>query len=258
MELGKYFDGRPLTYDESTGTFRVGEAAVSAEQVRGYAAAAQITWANPDMAFWFGRSFPGSAVPSPAQPAAGAAPATPAAAPSATAPQPMPPGQSQYTPQGYPTQRQYQPAAPPPKKSKVGIIIAVIAVVLVLCSCVAIVANSPSSNTQPGTSTGTGSTSPANPGAAAPAAKKGLVVTESSFLAGEYGIRYVTGTVVNNSDKNYGYVQVAINLYDAQGAQVGSTMANINNLAPGGTWKFKAPILEEACTSFKVKDVTGF
>lgn len=70
--------------------------------------------------------------------------------------------------------------------------------------------------------------------------------------------RYVVGIVKNNTDRNYGYVQVEINLYDNSGAQVGSTMSNTNNLEPNSTWKFKAPILEETATRFKVKKVTGY
>jgi len=58
MQLGTYIDGRPLTYDQSTGTFLVGEAPVTAEQVRAYEAAAQLTWANADIATWFHTSFP--------------------------------------------------------------------------------------------------------------------------------------------------------------------------------------------------------
>jgi len=58
MQLGTYVDGRPLTYVETTGTFLVGEAPVTAEQVRAYEAAGQLTWTQADMAEWFHRSFP--------------------------------------------------------------------------------------------------------------------------------------------------------------------------------------------------------
>lgn len=87
--------------------------------------------------------------------------------------------------------------------------------------------------------------------------KPNLEVVETSTVSEQF-VRYVTGTVKNNSSKKYSYAQVEINLYDKDGNQVGSTLANVNNLEPGGTWKFKAPILEDAATSFKVKDVTGF
>lgn len=68
---------------------------------------------------------------------------------------------------------------------------------------------------------------------------------------------YIVGTVKNNSSKQYGYAQVEINLYDTSGAVVGSTLANINNLEPNGTWKFEAIALQEFKT-YKIKDVTGF
>ena len=71
-------------------------------------------------------------------------------------------------------------------------------------------------------------------------------------------VRYVVGTVKNNSNKQYRYVQVEINLYDKSGAQVGSTMSNVNNLEAHGTWKFKAIILEDNAKKFLVKGVTGF
>lgn len=93
--------------------------------------------------------------------------------------------------------------------------------------------------------------------AKAEAAKPKLEVIESKSENDKYS-RYVVGTVKNNTNKEYGYVQVEINLYDESGAQVGSTLANANNLEAGGTWKFKAPILEESAKTFKIKDVNGF
>ena len=70
-------------------------------------------------------------------------------------------------------------------------------------------------------------------------------------------LRYVTGQVKNNTDKNYSYVQVEINLLNGD-AVVGSTLDNLNNLAPGQIWKFKAPVFENNVTSFQIVDVTGF
>lgn len=83
-----------------------------------------------------------------------------------------------------------------------------------------------------------------------------LEVVEHSAQKGEYSTSIV-GAVKNNTDKQYGYVQVEINLYDADGAQVGSTLANANNLEPNGIWKFEAIALEEF-DSYKIKDVTGY
>lgn len=68
MELGRYIDGRTLTFDQSTGTFRIGDAPVSPDQIRGYVAQGHIAWASADIALWFNRAFP-------AAPAASRAPA---------------------------------------------------------------------------------------------------------------------------------------------------------------------------------------
>lgn len=83
-----------------------------------------------------------------------------------------------------------------------------------------------------------------------------LEVVEHSVQKETYSTNIV-GVVKNNTSKQYTYVQVEINLYDDSGAQVGSTLANANNLEPNGTWKFKAITLEEF-GNYKIKDVSGF
>jgi hypothetical protein len=85
----------------------------------------------------------------------------------------------------------------------------------------------------------------------------GLVVVSHKAIADEYS-RYVVGIVKNNSNKHYKYVQVEINLYDKSGAQVGSTIANVNNLEPHGTWKFKAIIMEDNTKRYQIKGITAF
>lgn len=68
---------------------------------------------------------------------------------------------------------------------------------------------------------------------------------------------YIIGTIKNNTNKDYSYVQVEINLYDAEGNLVNSTLDNINNLEANGTWKFKA-ITTDDFSTYKIKDVTGW
>lgn len=93
----------------------------------------------------------------------------------------------------------------------------------------------------------------------APTPKKDDLSLESfEWDTGEFGIRYVVGVIKNNSNKKYSYVQVEINLYDESGAQVGSTLDNLNNLEPGGTWKFKAIVIEDEATEAKVAGITKF
>jgi hypothetical protein len=68
-EIGRYVDGRPLTYDQVGGGLWIGDVAVTVDQVRGYSAAQQITWASPDSAAWFDTRFPAFNSASPAAPA---------------------------------------------------------------------------------------------------------------------------------------------------------------------------------------------
>jgi len=73
------------------------------------------------------------------------------------------------------------------------------------------------------------------------------------------GTTYIEGEIKNNTDKQYSYVQVTFILYDADGAQLGTAMANINNLEPNGTWKYKAlGLTTERVDSYKLDEITGW
>lgn len=79
-----------------------------------------------------------------------------------------------------------------------------------------------------------------------------------AFENGEYGTRHIVGTATNNTDETFSYVQVEFNLYDASGAQVGSTMANCNNVEPHSKWKFDAIVMEDNATTAKFKGFSKF
>jgi hypothetical protein len=83
------------------------------------------------------------------------------------------------------------------------------------------------------------------------------VVEDFALEPGPMGGKIV-GTVRNNTSRQPSYVQVEFNLLDSDGAQVGSTLANTNNLEPGGVWKFEAPVLDQRTTQVKLKGVTTF
>jgi len=106
-------------------------------------------------------------------------------------------------------------------------------------------------NSENSTNSGTGSSS------AIAASSKELTATDVAFKSAQFG-RVVTGKVANTTKKKLGYVQVEINLYDKNGSQVGSTLANVNNLEPGVTWNFEAPVLEDRAKSAKVAGITSF
>jgi len=98
----------------------------------------------------------------------------------------------------------------------------------------------------------------AAPAASPPASESsGLIVENVTAVAGQYG-NTIAGTVRNTSSRSYGFVQVDINLYDGSGAQVGSTLDGVGNLAAGGVWKFETTVYDKKATSFKVVGVTGY
>lgn len=87
--------------------------------------------------------------------------------------------------------------------------------------------------------------------------RESLEILDTGWGTSEYGGITVSGKVRNNTARQYHYVQVDINLYDTAGTQIGSTIANVNNLEPLGTWKFDAPV-DPSVSSFRVKGVKAF
>ena len=82
---------------------------------------------------------------------------------------------------------------------------------------------------------------------------------QEPYTSNPYGVK-ITGTLVNNTDEDKSYLQIEYNLYDADGAQIGTALANINNLKAGGTWKFEAASMEkpEDVANWERVDVSGF
>jgi hypothetical protein len=87
----------------------------------------------------------------------------------------------------------------------------------------------------------------------------GLVLVRKSTQGtrGEFSGE-ITGTVINRRDYQLSYAQISFNLYDASGAQVGSAIANINHLEPGGRWNFKASTFGTDFVKYKFSELSGF
>lgn len=68
----------------------------------------------------------------------------------------------------------------------------------------------------------------------------------------------ITGTVINRRTRKLNYAQITFNLYDQSGAQVGSAVANINGLEPGGKWNFKATTFGTDFSTYKINELSGF
>lgn len=87
---------------------------------------------------------------------------------------------------------------------------------------------------------------------------KGLIVQEFTLERDTYGTGKIVGVLKNTTGRAYKYVQIEFNLYDGAGSTVGSTLANINNLDPDGTWRFEAPVFQAGATEAQVKNITSF
>ncbi len=58
----------------------------------------------------------------------------------------------------------------------------------------------------------------------------------------------VTGTAKNVSGKNLSYASVEFSIYDSYGNNLGTALANINNLATNDTWQFEAHLFSYPST----------
>ena len=68
----------------------------------------------------------------------------------------------------------------------------------------------------------------------------------------------IVGRIRNNSGKRYSYAQVTFNLYNSAGEQVGTALANVNGLDPGGVWRFKAVGFTGDGENYKLDKITGY
>lgn len=71
----------------------------------------------------------------------------------------------------------------------------------------------------------------------------------------------ISGVAKNNTGKDLSYVQIEFSVYDSAGNNVGTALANINNLGAGDTWRFEATLLSFPNTrpsNYKLADVTYF
>lgn len=81
------------------------------------------------------------------------------------------------------------------------------------------------------------------------------VVGECSTEIDEFGVRYYTGTIKNETSTDYGYVDVTIGFYDENGVKLGSGIDNVLNLGAGETWKFSVVCIYDNAKTAKVEKI---
>lgn len=71
----------------------------------------------------------------------------------------------------------------------------------------------------------------------------------------------ITGTLKNNTSKDYSYVAVEFYVYDTEGNMLDTCLANNSGLEANGTWNFTATCFfadgdSNKVSSYKLKDIT--
>lgn len=109
------------------------------------------------------------------------------------------------------------------------------------------------------TSDGASVAAPA-PGEATSAEPADKYSIDGEELTGDAYSCKISGVYTNKAGKDLSYVQVSYNLFDADDNQIGTALANTNNFADAGTWKFEAfgSAAVDDVASYKIGDVTGF
>ena len=142
--------------------------------------------------------------------------------------------------------------------ASVAVNVAAVAIVLATQSAYSAAIDEAASGTVQ-TSDGASAAAPAAEGttSAEPADKYSI---DGEELGGDAYSCKISGVYTNKAGKDLSYVQVSYNLFDADGNQIGTALANTNNLADGGTWKFEAfgSVAVDEVASYKIGDVTGF
>lgn len=69
----------------------------------------------------------------------------------------------------------------------------------------------------------------------------------------------ISGVAKNATNNEYSYASIEFSVYDAAGNNLGTALANINNLSGGDSWRFQAVLLDfpdSKPVSFKLTDIT--
>lgn len=69
---------------------------------------------------------------------------------------------------------------------------------------------------------------------------------------------YIKGKVKNCKGRDLSYAQISFNLYDKDGAQIGTAFDNISGIKEDGVWKFEAMILEDDVDSWEFDSIDSW
>lgn len=88
--------------------------------------------------------------------------------------------------------------------------------------------------------------------------KDDLEIIEHHICTLEFGSKAICGTLQNNTNRSYSYVQIGANFYDSNGTQVGNNFTNANDLEANGKLKFEIMIDGYDVDNYKITGIEGF
>ena len=153
---------------------------------------------------------------------------------------------------------EYQPRRH--KTKPLAIVLGLIALFFTI-TIIATIINSPigSDETRPAAADDSAAVTSSDPSAAGTEAKADLeLLSSDGTFDSSIGAIHITGSVKNNSEKTFSYVQIQFVLYDKSGAQVGTALANTNGLEPGNIWKYDAIGMASNVSTFKASNLVGY
>ena len=84
-------------------------------------------------------------------------------------------------------------------------------------------------------------------------------VDAPQIVTGDFGIKTINGSYKNVSGATISYAQVTFALFDKNGAQIGTAVANINNIAKDAVWKYSAtPLTMDEWVSFQFSEIDSW
>lgn len=89
--------------------------------------------------------------------------------------------------------------------------------------------------------------------------KEKLTILSSEIEYGEYGTLSIVGTAKNTAGEDLTYCQISAKFYDSDNAVIGTSLANINNLGDGESWKFEIMYFDmdtENVEDYKISDIS--
>lgn len=79
-----------------------------------------------------------------------------------------------------------------------------------------------------------------NEGETCPSNVKFCHISGNSTGSPKYGWGTMRGKIINNSGKNYSYLQITADVYNSAGSKIGDCWGNTSGLEAGATWEFEA------------------